>query len=243
MNNKIKILIIVIAAFIAFSFVKNTFFQTAIGAALSKAAHVPVSIGSTSVRFLTSSIHLKNIKFRNPKGFPGSLMVDIQEVFIDFDPGALFKGQAHFEEVKLNLKEVIVVKNREGLLNVEAVKPTEAEKQKPKRQKGKGEPAKLRIDRLYLTVGRVVYKDYSAGGEPAIQTFDVNIENREYRNIEDPSVVVSLIMFEALTRTTLSRLANLDVGTFKQGFSGGLDTVATSAGSLEEKVKGVLGLF
>jgi uncharacterized protein involved in outer membrane biogenesis len=243
MNSKIKILIIVIAALVGFSFVKNTIFQTAIGMVLSKAAHVPVSIGSTSVRFITSSIHLKNIKFRNPKGFPSRVMADIREVFIDFDPGALFKGQAHFEEVKLNLKEVTVVKNKDGLLNVDAMKPTEAEKRKPKRQKGGDAQVKLKIDRLYLTVGRVVYKDYSAGPEPAVQTFDIGMENKEYRNIEDPAVVVNLIMFEALTRTTLNRLADLDLGTFKQGFSGGLDTVATSAGSLEEKVKGVLGLF
>ena len=243
MNSKIKILVIVVAAFVAFSFVKNTIFQTAIGSVLSKAAHVPVSIGSTSVRFISSSINLKNIRFHNPKGFPGSIMVDIREVFIDFDPGALFKGRAHFEEVKLNLKEIVVVKNREGLLNVDAMKPTDSERKKPKREARKGEPVKLQIDKLYLTVGRVIYKDYSAGGEPAIQTFDVGIQDREFRNIEDPAVVVNLIMFEALTRTTLSKLADLDLGTFKQGFSGGLDTVATSASSLEEKVKNVLGLF
>lgn len=241
MNNKIKILALVVAVFVVFSVVKNGLFQMVIGTAISKAARVPVQIGSTSVRLLTSTINLRNIRFQNPRGFRERVMMDIRQVYIDFDPGAIFKGQAHFEQVKLDLKEIVVIKNREGALNVDAMKPPKGQEQKPTRAKGKD--VKLKIDQLYLTVGRVIYKDYSAGGEPAIQTFDIGIENREYRNIEDPAVVVNLIMFEALSRTTLSRLANLDLGTFKQGFSGGLDSVVTSAGSLEEKVKGIMSLF
>jgi len=241
MNNKLKILILVVAAFVVFSVVKNGLFQMVIGTAISKAARVPVQIGSTSVRFLTSTINLRNIRFQNPRGFRERVMMDIRQVYIDFDPGAIFKGQAHFEQVKLDLKEIVVIKNREGALNVDAMKPPKGQGQKPTREKGKD--VKLKIDQLYLTVGRVIYKDYSAGGEPAIQTFDIGIENREYRNTEAPAVVVNLIVFEALSRTTLSRLANLDLGTFKQGFSGGLDSVVTSAGSLEEKVKGIMSLF
>jgi len=241
MNNKIKVLALVVAAFVVFSVVKNGLFQMVIGTAISKAARVPVQIGSTSVRLLTSSINLRNIRFQNPRGFRERVMMDIRQIYIDFDPGAIFKGQAHFEQVKLDLKEIIVIKNREGALNVDAMKPSKDQAQKPERQKGKD--VKLKIDQLYLTVGRVVYKDYSAGGEPAIQTFDIGIENREYRNIEDPAVVVNLIMFEALSRTTLNRLADLDLGSFKKGFSGGLDNVVTGAGSLEEKVKGIMSLF
>src|SRR3989338_394997 len=114
MNKTLKILVIVLASLIVLSVMKNAIFQSILTGALSKATHVPVRIGSTSIRFISGVINLRNIRVYNPKGFPEKLMLDAPQVAIDFDPPAFFKGQLHFEEVRLNLKEVIVVKNRSG---------------------------------------------------------------------------------------------------------------------------------
>jgi uncharacterized protein involved in outer membrane biogenesis len=236
-----KILVVLAAiaiVFVGLNFAKNNLFQTIMTSALSQAAHVPVRIGSTSVRFLSASILIRQLHFLNPKGFPERKMVDISRIYIDFEPAALWKGQAHFEEVKLDLKEIIVIKNRDGRLNVDAVKPREKKASDTKQKKGSG--LRLRIDRLHLSVGRVVYKDYSKGSEPKIEVFDVNMKDREYRNIEDPSALVSLIMFETLTRTAVGRLANLDLGDFEQGFLGQLQG---GTGKVEQVAQGLLNLF
>ena len=109
-------------------------------------------------------------------------------------------------------------------------------------------PPKLMIDKLSLSIGKVVYKDYSQGGQqPQVQTFDINIQNREYRNIDNPSAIVSLVMFEALTRTSLSRLANLDLDSFKEGgiqaLSKGLGVVSDGTDVVQNTTKQLLNLI
>ena len=249
MNKKpIKILVLALVTVFVLSAAKNGLTQTILTSAISSAAHVPVHIGGVSLSFLSASIRIKNLQVQNPGGFPDRLMVDIPQIFIDFDPGALFKGRAHFEEVKLDLKELVVVKNKDGKLNVDTVKPT-AQQKKESHEKAKeaggGKAAKLQIDKLSISIGRVVYKDYSGGGAPQMQTSDINIRDREYTNIDNPATVVSLIMFEALTKTSLSRIANLDISSFKEGgiqaLSKGLGAVTDGTDAAQTVAKQLLG--
>ena len=247
MNKKVKILIIVLVILFVGSIVKNSLFQSVLAGALSKATHVPVRIGSTNLGILSGKLTLRGIRIYNPKSFPEKLMLDAPLVAVHLDSSALFQRRLHFKDVKLNVKEIIVIKNRDGQLNVDALKATGEEKRKSEAPKSKTEMPPLKIDRLSLTVGRVVYKDYSGGGSPMVQEFDVNIQDRVYTNIENPAAIVSLIMFEALTRTTLSRLANLDISSFKDQATGalsqGLDLVGGGADTAENAAKNILDLF
>lgn len=248
MNKTIRILVIVVIVFFGLTFLKNGLIGSALSAGLSKAAHVPVEIGSTNVRFLSSAITLKNIKIFNPPSFRDRILLDAPLVAIQFDPPAFFKGTLHFRDVRLNLREIVVVKNNAGQLNVDAMKPQKEETRKVQEAKKSGQAPKLLIDKLSLTVGRVVYKDYSlGGGAPMVQTFDINIQDRVYTNIDNPTSLVSLIMAEALTRTTLGQLANLDIGSFKSGASdilgNGLNMIGDGSGEVQTKVKDILSLF
>lgn len=220
MNKGVKSIVLGLIIIVVLAVAKNGVAQSALTSAISAAARVPARIGNVNLSLLSASIRIKNLQLSNPAGFPEKLMVDIPQIFIDFDPAALFKGRAHFEEVKLDLKELVVIKNKDGKTNVEMIKPTKQEKREADQKAksaGGGKATKLHIDKLSLSIGRVVYKDYSTGGEPTTEIFDINIKDREYRDIDNPATVVSLVMFEALTRTSLSRLANLDIDAFKEG--------------------------
>ena len=248
MNKFIRPIICVVVILLVLGVAKNGVAQAVLSSAVSGAAHVPARIGSVNLSFLSASIRIKNFQLANPAGFPEKLMVDIPQIFIDFDPGALFKGQAHFEEVRLDLKQLIVVKNKEGKVNVDAVKPSAKDKKQSeeKAQAASGGKApKLHIDKLVLSIGQVVYKDYSAGGEPQIQSFDIKIKDREYNNIDNPQQVVSLVMFEALTRTSLSSLASLDLDAFKEGgisaLSKGLGAVTDGTDTVANTAKELIG--
>ncbi len=251
MKKPVQILLIVIAALFVLGIVKNGIASTAISSAISQATHVPVKIGGVNLSFLKASIQIKNLTIDNPSGFSDRRMVDIPKIFIDFEPGELFKGRAHFKEVRLELKELTVIRNKEGHLNVDAVKPTDTQKKqaKEKAKPASGQkPPKLMIDTLSLSIGRVVYKDYSTGGsEPVTQVFDINIQDRKYNNIDNPASVVSLLMFEALTRTTLSKLAQLDLDAFKEGgikaLSDGLGLVGDGSDVVQNKAKQLLNLL
>lgn len=245
MNKIIKIIVIAALIILGLNFIKNGLAQSVISGALSKAANVPVHIGGTNIQFISTTIDLTNIQIYNPRSYPEKMMLDAPRIYIRFDLPALFKGTAHFREVKLNLKEVVVVKNAQGEVNINALRRKQDQGSEVK--KPQAEAPKLKIDKLSLTIGRVVYKDYSQGNEPGTQVFDINIKDREYTNIENAQALVSLIMFEALTRTSLSRLAGLDIGIFKDGAGGLLNSslglVKGEASDIQNTAKGLLNLF
>ena len=253
MKKLLKLAAIIVAVFLVLGVVKNGIAQTILTSTLSSVMHVPVKVGSVDLGILSASGRIKNLKVYNPAGFPDRLMLHIPQIFIDLEPGELFQGRAHFKAVKLELKELNVIRDKSGRLNVDAVKPTQTQQEQAKKaEKAKkagevAKPQKLLIDKLTLSIGRVTYKDYSAGGEPAIQIFDVNIQNREYLNIDNPTALVSVIMFEALTRTTLSKLADLDLHSFKEGgltaLSESLGAVGNSAEAVQNTAKNLLNLF
>ena len=250
MKKLIKLFVIAAIVVVGLGIVKNGIAQVILTSALSKAVHVPVKIKSVNLSFLSASINLKGMNVHNPSGFNDKLLAEIPHIFIDFEPGELLKGRAHFKEVRLDLKEMTVIKNKDGKMNVDSVKPSPTEKRTAK-EKAKPEtgdkPPKLMIDKLSLSIGRVVYKDYSAGGDPVVQVFDINIKDREYTNIDDPAAIVSLLMFEALTRTTLASLASLDVNAFKEGgiqaLSKGLGVVGDGTDIIQNKAKELLNLL
>jgi uncharacterized protein involved in outer membrane biogenesis len=248
MNKAVKTTILVVVVLAALAIAKNGVTQAVLTSAISSAANVPARIGSVNLSFLSASIRIKNFKLANPAGFPEKIMLDIPQIFIDFNPGALLKGRAHFQEVKLDLKELVVIKNKDGKTNVEAVKPSKQEKKEADQKAksaGGGKATKLHIDKLSLSIGRVVYKDYSSGGEPATEIFDINIKDREFRDIDNPAQVVSLVMFETLTRTSLSRLAKLDIDSFKEGgiqaLSKGLGAVSDGTDAAADAASQLLG--
>ncbi len=250
-NKKLKIAAIAIAVFFILSLMKNAIVQVVIHGSISSAAHVPVRIQKTRLGLLSSSIRLDGLKVYNPKGFSEKVMVDAPLISASCDLPGFFKGQAHFRDIQLDIKEVVVVKNREGRLNIDAVKPTAEDKKKRQEKeeetRAKQKPVKLKIDALILSIGRVVYKDYSAGGAPKTQVFEINMRDRVFTDIHDPATVVSLVMFEALTRTTLSRLLDLDLNVFKDGAVGALDKglglVSGGSKKIENTAKDLLNLF
>jgi hypothetical protein len=73
------------------------------------------------------------------------------------------------------------------------------------------------------------------------------MKNQTYRNIEDPTALISLVMFEALTRTSLSRLAGVDMGFFKEGAASALDQglglVSSETATVKETAKNLLNFL
>ncbi len=240
------ILFLIFVVFFTLVVGKNVFVKSMLDRGLSKAAHVPVSIGSANVELGNAKIELRDLKIQNPRSFPEKMMLHAPEIAIDFDLKAFWSGKTHFEEVRIDLDELIVIRNREGQLNVDALRPRDSSKANPERSTGSKLP-KFLIDKLVLTVGKVIYKDYSLGGDPVVQEFNIGIQNREYRNIDNPQSLVSLIMFETLTRTTLSSLVNLDLSAFQNDASGilsqGLNLLGSNKDKVQKVAENILGIF
>jgi len=212
MKKLITTVIVLVAFFAIISIGKNTIAQMAVSGGVKAMTGLDLQMRHMNVGILKTLVGIKDLKLFNPREFQDRVMVDMPEIYVDYDLGAFLKGKVHLEEVKLNLKELTVVKNEKGELNLDSlrtVKETKEAKAAPEK-KSQGKMPKLQIDVLELKVEKVVYKDYSRGTPPKVSEFDVNIDER-YENITNPYVFGSLIVTRALFKTSVARLANFDV--------------------------------
>ncbi len=248
-----KILVIFLAIIIGivllFTIGKNLILKAAIEGGVKAATGVHLTMDKLNIDFIDTMVEIKGLKLYNPKGFPERIMCEIPEIYLDLDLPALFKGKIHIEEMTLNLKELVVIKNAEGETNINSLKPVKKSKEeaeeKPaekKEEKAKGEAPKLQIDVLNLKVGQVIYKDYSQGGEPAIKEYNVNLDDK-YENITDPGALVSLILVKSLMKTQIAKLTNLDMTDLKSMVKGQLPKTEAFQTTAEEMAKDVAEKF
>lgn len=240
MKRKIIIIpAIVFAVLIALFFGKNMIIKTSVTAGVRAMTGLKLSIGSMNVGVFKSLIGINELQLHNPPGFGDGLMIDLPEIYVDYDLGSFIAGKAHLEEVRLNLKEFMVVKNEAGELNLDSLKAigaTEEEEVVDEGKKEKTEMPDLQIDLLVLKIDRVIYKDYSKGTPPKVKEYNVNI-NERYENITNPKTFVSLIILKALKNTAIARLANFDIGKLQKGIAGTIKKTAEMA--LEAPVKAI----
>jgi hypothetical protein len=173
-----------------------------------------------NIGILNTLIGINGLQLFNPPGFVDKLMVDLPEVYVDYNFGAFIKRKVHLEEVRLDLKEFSVIRNEKGELNLDSLRVVEEKKEeKIEGEEGKEEEKtkmpELQIDVLELKIGKVVYKDYSKGTPPKVREFNVNIDER-YENITNPRAFISLIIVKALKNTTIARLTNFNLGALQE---------------------------
>ncbi|MBW2038065.1 MAG: hypothetical protein JRI46_00470 [Deltaproteobacteria bacterium] len=233
--------VIIVGVFVLLLVFKNMLIKMGVEKGAKKVTGLELAIGDMDVGLLASKVDITDMKLLNPAGFPDKVMINIAKFLVDFELASFFKGRAHFETVELNLKELIVVRNRERKLNISALKSvsekTKKEKKPVKKKKEEKTPPEVTIDKLILTIGKVTYKDYSWGKTPFTKTFNIGV-HEVFRNITDPKKLVNLIIVRALQGTGIAQLANFDLGTLradvsdtlKKGVSG-----VTEAGQKELK--------
>jgi uncharacterized protein involved in outer membrane biogenesis len=234
----IGIIVVIIALLLIF---KNVLIKTAVEQGTKRATGLELAIGDMDVGLLASKVDITDMQLFNPSGFPDKIMIDIPKFLVDVELGSFFKKRAHIQTLELNLKELMVVRNKDRILNLSALKSVSEKQKKVKKpvEQKEGEKEKeapqVVIDTLILKIGKVVYKDYSWGTKPLTKTFTLGI-NEVYRNITDPKKLVNLIIVRALQGTNIAQLANFDVGSLKADVGDTLKTVekgATEAGQKE----------
>ena len=231
MKRKVVIIpVIVLAILIALFFGKNVIIKASVTAGVRAMTGLKLSIRSMDIGIFKTLIGINELQLYNPSGFVDELMIDLPEIYVDYDLGAFMKGRTHLEEVRLHLKEFIVVKNEAGELNLDSLKVVK-EEEKEVIDEGKKEKTKtreLQIDVLELRIDKVVYKDYSKGTPPKVKEYNVNIDDR-FENITDPKTFGRLIIVKALKNTTIASLTNFDLGKLQRGISGTVRKTAEKA--------------
>ncbi|MDD4203315.1 MAG: AsmA family protein [Candidatus Omnitrophica bacterium] len=216
---KIWITIIVIVLLI---FSKDILLRSVIENSVGAVTGLRLRIGSFRVGFIRSMISIKDLKLYNPRGYEDKIMVDIPEIYLDFNPLEMMRGYFHFSEVRIHLKELGVVKNDKGELNLDSLKvvqKSKKEQQEPKKQT----PAKktnMKIDLLLLKAEKAFYKDYTQT-PVSIKEYNINL-NVQYKDITSMEALVSLIMTKVLMNTAISNLTGFDINSLQSSIMNSL---------------------
>ena len=221
MKKFLTILSVVVAVIVILLFAKDIIIKTSVEKGVEFVTGLKLNIGSLNIGILKPIADIKNLQLFNPSNFPDRTMVDMPEIYVNYDLPAIIGGKIHLPEVRLALKEFVVLKNAQGKLNLDALKSVQAQKEgKSAPQKTSGKAPQIKIDALKLSIGKVIYKDYSKGGAPDVKEFNINL-NESYTNVDDPQALASLIVVKALMHTSIAALTNFDLKGL-QGTVGGV---------------------
>ena len=219
---------------------KNMIAKAALSSGVKVITGLDTKIEGVQVGLFSTSLGVKGFQVMNPPQFSERVMVDMPELFIDYNLSDILKGKIHFEVVRLNLKEFNVSKSADSQLNLNSIealsyakKPAQGKPAKPESKPAP--PLDLQIDLLELSIGTVTYTDYTKN-PPAKQTFAVNI-NERHEHITNPYTFAGLLVSRALMRTSIAQLANFDL----RGLQTGVEAALKDSASQFLKQGGVLG--
>jgi hypothetical protein len=151
-----------------------------------------VKIDSLAVNPFTAKVGLRGLVLENPAGWPEQSFVQLREFRADADLFPLLGGKLMADEVVVDVAQVTLVRNKDGVLNAVAFKDGLAGPKSAEPAPKPGEPAKkpeFLIRHLTLKFDKLVYADHS-GRSPAVRNYDLGI-SREMRNVDSVAALVS----------------------------------------------------
>jgi len=157
MGKLIKVILVFIVIISVLIAGKNFIVKSAIVKSVKMAVDLPLEIKKLDIGIFSSHIGITDLSLLNPSGFPKGVMFHVSEIFVDYYLGDMLKGKLHFEEMRLNFDQLVIIKNADGKMNLEALKPKAKDgSKKPAKEKTsikakKGMP-KIQIDHLVLKV-------------------------------------------------------------------------------------------
>jgi len=180
---------IVAVSLICILILKDLIIKSVLTTAASRITGAPVHMDSFSLNILSSTIQISGFKMYNPSGFPKGLLVSCPKITIIYDRATLFKQRRHFLIMEIELKEMRLTKNKDGRLNVDALKIVQQSKSSP--------PIPMQIDLLALSIGKIVYKDCAIGTEPGVRVYDAN-RHKSYKGILTAQQLALLVLAEPM---------------------------------------------
>jgi hypothetical protein len=237
MKKLVNVLIVVLVVIFVSLLAKDLIVKISVEKGTQIVTGLKLNIGRLDVGIFKPVISIKNLKLFNPGGFPDKIMIDMPEIYVKYDLPAIIGGKVHLPEVRLALKEFVVVKNSKGELNLNSLKSVQAQKEgKAPAEKAAGKAPDIQIDKLSLNIGKVIYKDYSKGGSPSVKEYNVN-HNEVYTNVNNPYTLASLIVVRALISTPVAGLANFDLKGLQGSVSDAMKGAQKAATAAAEKTK------
>ena len=183
---RLVILLVVLA--VAAVLLKDALLKSLTEHRLRTQSGLDVRIGKLEIGLLTPTITFDNFRIYNPVEFGGSPFIDLPELHVEYDRGALAAGKLHMILVRLNVAEINIVKNKAGQSNLEVL-------QARLKQKAAGnlktslEFAGINV--LNLSVGKIKLTDLNRPSQ--VQEVNIGLKNEILRNVKSEMDLVGLM--------------------------------------------------
>ncbi len=217
------------------------------------------TVGSIHYQF-PATLHIQKLLIENPAEFREKTFADIPEIYVSVDlPEIISAKRIHLPEIRLNIQEVNLEKNKDGKTNAQLLASV-AEAKTEKRETATASESEKKsmpfaLDRFELTMRHVSYADQGslipganmagkflseAGASttlgPKKMSVDLKVQKEVFTDIHDPAALVNLILLKIMYGTTFGKVLGLNP---KQLLSGTLGETWTSG---EEMLKQTSGL-
>lgn len=243
---------IIIAAIVATPFLfAGRYIKGHAEKAITQATGFQTSIGFIDVGIIRPFIHIKDAVLLNPPGFPHSELMTLKEVFIHYDRWSLFSDELRFQEVRVDIPRVVMVKPEHGESNIEVLSdiskrsdtgrgpepespdttpPIESAPMTgtPPAIEKKSTSRAFIIDSLHIKLGEMEVRQYREGKpEPVVIPVTVGLD-RTITNVKDFDDIKRSISSELLARSAVSLFSNMDTI---------LESVTDENGRLDEDIR------
>jgi hypothetical protein len=227
----LPIFLVFVALLVILLLERNFVARKVVEIGVTKVTGFPLEIDSVKLGLFSSKVDVHNLKLMNPREFQEKMFVDMPLLYVDYRLGSMLKGAPHINDMLINIKHLVIVKNNKG--------ETNAKKLKGIVSPGGGSSKKYRVDKLRVHVGIVTIKDFSRPN-PSARDITLNID-ATYYNITDATDITRLVL---LTIMNQIRLPDLKVDDLKNNLSNAaVNAVKGAAGTVGRTGKSVFDAF
>lgn len=149
-------------------------------------------VESLSVNPFTAKVDVRGFVLENPPGWPERSFADVREFRADAELIPLLRGKLVADEITVDIAQLTVVKNRDGVLNAKAFGDGLNSPAEPAPAPGPKAPAQkteFLIRRFNLKFGKLTYIDLS-GRRPVTRDYALNL-SREMRDVDSVTGLMS----------------------------------------------------
>ncbi len=148
-----------------------------------------VKIGKVEIGLSTPTFRMEGFKLYNPAEFGGTTLVEIPELFVEYDRDAVARQQLKIKLLRINVAEISVVRDAAGRTNLEALHSRTNLPQQAGMEF-------LGIETLNLTLGKMRYLDLKAPGQA--KEINLGLKEEVVRNVKSVADLSGVMIKVAL---------------------------------------------
>lgn len=188
-----KILAVLVILIVILFLARNIIARKAVEIGAKRVTGFPLEIGSVDLGLFSGKVDVRDLKLMNPSEFQDKLFVDMPQLYVDYQFGSMLSGAPHINDMLINIKQLVVVKNDKGDSNAMKLKGVVSS--------GGSSSTKYRVDKLRIHIGTVTLKDHSRAGLGDRQ-YPLNID-ATYNNITDSTDITRLVLLTVMSQVRL----------------------------------------